>query len=151
MKKTDIAASQPSYEEILRKERRANSAWNKLRRNKTAMIGLFIIVIMTAIAVFAPFITGGKPNEIHPIDAYLGFFERGICSARMKPEGIYLQGYATEPGSLFWLQWGPRYWAVSSGWPWGLYQVTPEAWWMRSLCAAWTALWHFRSSCCQLS
>ena len=51
MKKTDIAASQPSYEEILRKERRANSAWNKLRRNKTAMIGLFIIVIMTAIAV----------------------------------------------------------------------------------------------------
>ena len=42
MKKTDIAASQPSYEEILRKERRANSAWNKLRRNKTAMIGLFI-------------------------------------------------------------------------------------------------------------
>ena len=65
MKKTDIAASQPSYEEILRKERRANSAWNKLRRNKTAMIGLFIIVIMTAIAVFAPFITGGKPNEIH--------------------------------------------------------------------------------------
>ena len=55
MKKTDIAASQPSYEEILRKERRANSAWNKLRRNKTAMIGLFIIVIMTAIAVFAPF------------------------------------------------------------------------------------------------
>lgn len=77
MKKTDIAASQPSYEEILRKERRANSAWNKLRRNKTAMIGLFIIVIMTAIAVFAPFITGGKPNEIHPIDAYLGFFEKG--------------------------------------------------------------------------
>ncbi|MFR2692439.1 MAG: hypothetical protein ACLTBV_17220 [Enterocloster bolteae] len=67
MKKTDIAASQPSYEEILRKERRANSAWNKLRRNKTAMIGLFIIVIMTAIAVFALFITGGSPMRYIPL------------------------------------------------------------------------------------
>ena len=150
MKKTDIAASQPSYEEILRKERRANSAWNKLRRNKTAMIGLFIIVIMTAIAVFAPFITGGKPNEIHPIDAYLGFFEKGhlfgtdeagrdlftrICyGARVS---LLVAVGATVLGGV--------------GWPWGLYQVTPEAWWMRSLCAAWTALWHFRSSCCPLS
>ena len=111
MKKTDIAASQPSYEEILRKERRANSAWNKLRRNKTAMIGLFIIVIMTAIAVFAPFITGGKPNEIHPIDAYLGFFEKGHLFGTDEAG----REYATGPGSLFWLQWEPRYWEVSSG------------------------------------
>jgi len=149
MKKTDIAASQPSYEEILRKERRANSAWNKLRRNKTAMIGLFIIVIMTAIAVFAPFITGGKPNEIHPIDAYLGFFEKGhlfgtdeagrdlftrICyGARVS---LLVAVGATVLGGVIGVD---------------LYRVTPAAWWMRSLCAAWTASWHFLLSCCPLS
>lgn len=151
MKKTDIAASQPSYEEILRKERRANSAWNKLRRNKTAMIGLFIIVIMTAIAVFAPFITGGKPNEIHPIDAYLGFFEKGhLFGTDEAGRDLFTRICYGARVSLL-VAVGATVLAVSSGWPWGLYQVTPEAWWMRSLCAAWTALWHFRSSCCPLS
>ena len=149
MKKTDIAASQPSYEEILRKERRANSAWNKLRRNKTAMIGLFIIVIMTAIAVFAPFITGGKPNEIHPIDAYLGFFEKGHLFGTDEAGRDLFTRICY--GARVSLLWEPRYWEVSSGWPWDLYRVTPAAWWMRSLCAAWTASWHFLLSCCPLS
>ncbi|MDW2799945.1 ABC transporter permease [Clostridium boliviensis] len=68
---------QQSQEEILRRERKANNAWNKLKRNKTAVLGLAAVCFMIAIAVFAPFITDGKPNEIHPIDAYLTFFEKG--------------------------------------------------------------------------
>ena len=31
-----------AHEEMLKKERRANNVWNKLKRNKTAMIGLVI-------------------------------------------------------------------------------------------------------------
>lgn len=72
-----LGLDRESHEEILRKERKANSAWNKLKRNKTAVIGLAAVCFMVAIAVLAPFITDGKPNEIHPIDAYLTFFEKG--------------------------------------------------------------------------
>ena len=43
-----------SNEELLRRERQANSAWSKLRRNKTAMVGLIIVCVMVFIAVFAP-------------------------------------------------------------------------------------------------
>lgn len=68
---------QQSHETILKQERKANSAWNKLKRNKTAMAGLVIICIMVLLALLAPFITDGKPNEIHPIDAFLNFFEKG--------------------------------------------------------------------------
>ena len=46
-----------SNEELLRRERRANSAWSKLRRNKTAMVGLFIVCAMIFIAVFAPLLS----------------------------------------------------------------------------------------------
>ncbi|MFR3730655.1 ABC transporter permease [Lacrimispora sp.] len=66
-----------SQEELLKVERRANNAWSKLKRNKTALLGLIAVSIMIAMAVLAPVITDGKPNEIHPIDAYLTFFEKG--------------------------------------------------------------------------
>ncbi len=49
---------------MLKKERRANSAWNKLLRNKTAVIGLVIIVIMLILAVFAPLIATHDPNAL---------------------------------------------------------------------------------------
>ena len=35
-----------AHEEMLKKERRANNVWNKLKRNKTAMIGLVIVLFM---------------------------------------------------------------------------------------------------------
>ena len=34
--------------EMLKTERRANNVWNKLKRNKTAMIGLVIVVVMVS-------------------------------------------------------------------------------------------------------
>lgn len=49
--------------EMLKTERRANNVWNKLKRNKTAMIGLVIVVVMVFIAVFAPVLAPYDPNE----------------------------------------------------------------------------------------
>lgn len=56
-----------AHEEMLKKERRANNVWNKLKRNKTAMIGLVIVLFMVVIAIFAPVITSVDPDEIHPL------------------------------------------------------------------------------------
>ena len=60
-----------SNEELLRRERRANSAWSKLRRNKTAMVGLFIVCAMIFIAVFAPLLSPYDPAAISPTEAFL--------------------------------------------------------------------------------
>ncbi len=38
-------------------------AWKRLARNKLAMIGLVIVIIMAVIAVFAPFIAPYNPND----------------------------------------------------------------------------------------
>jgi peptide/nickel transport system permease protein len=51
--------------EMIRKERKANNAWHKLCRNKTAMIGLFIVVVMVLVAIFAPLLTPYKPNKVN--------------------------------------------------------------------------------------
>ena len=59
-----------SNEELLKKERRANSAWSKLKRNKTAMVGLIIVCIMIFIAVFAPLLAPYDPTAISPLEAY---------------------------------------------------------------------------------
>ena len=63
--------------EMLKTERRANNVWNKLKRNKTAMIGLVIVVVMVFIAVFAPVLAPYDPDEIHPLDAFLNPFSEG--------------------------------------------------------------------------
>ena len=63
--------------EMLKTERRANNVWNKLKRNKTAMIGLVIVVVMVFIAVFAPVLAPYEPDEIHPLDAFLKPFSEG--------------------------------------------------------------------------
>ena len=59
-----------SGEELLRRERRANSAWSKLKRNKTAMIGLIIVCVMVFIAVFAPLLAPCDPYKVAPLEAF---------------------------------------------------------------------------------
>ncbi len=49
---------------IILKERKSNSAWNKLKRNKTALAGLIIVVIVTILAIIAPLVTSFDPNEM---------------------------------------------------------------------------------------
>ena len=60
-----------AHEEMLKRERRANNVWNKLKRNKTAMIGLVIVVFMVFIAIFAPVITKVDPDEINPMAMFV--------------------------------------------------------------------------------
>ena len=66
-----------AHAELVKRERRANNVWNKLKRNKTAMFGLVIVVVMTIMAVFAPVIATHDPNMIDPLNSYLGFGEQG--------------------------------------------------------------------------
>lgn len=65
----DVLGSE-SAAELLKRERRANSAWSKLKRNKTAMVGLVIVVLMVAMAIFAPLIAPYDPTAISPIEAF---------------------------------------------------------------------------------
>ena len=57
---------------MLVKERNANNAWHKLARNKTALVGFFIVAFMVVIAVFAPLIAPYDPNAINPILPFKG-------------------------------------------------------------------------------
>lgn len=70
-KKTTEVLSISAQEEMIKKERRANNVWNKLRRNKTAMVGLIIVVFMIVIAIFAPLLTSNDPDAISPLNAFL--------------------------------------------------------------------------------
>ena len=46
-------------------EKKANSPWNKLKRNKTAMIGLFIVIIMILLALLSPVFAPHDPNQMN--------------------------------------------------------------------------------------
>ena len=57
---------------MLARERNANNAWHKLARNKTALVGFFIVAFMVILAVFAPLIAPYDPNAINPILPFKG-------------------------------------------------------------------------------
>ena len=57
---------------MLLKERNANNAWHKLTRNKTALVGFFIVASMVILAVFAPLIAPYDPNAINPVLPFKG-------------------------------------------------------------------------------
>lgn len=50
--------------EIMKKEEKANSFIKKFMRNKTAMIGFVIILIVTIMAIFAPSLAPYNPNAV---------------------------------------------------------------------------------------
>ena len=56
--------------EMVRRERKANNAWHKLSRNKMAVVGLVIVVIMVLMAVFADQLAPYDPNAIDMTNAY---------------------------------------------------------------------------------
>lgn len=66
-----------AHSKLVKKERKSNNVWNKLQRNKTAMIGLVIVVFMIVLAVFAPLLATHDPNAIKPSETYLGLGENG--------------------------------------------------------------------------
>jgi peptide/nickel transport system permease protein len=57
--------------EILKKERKSNNAWNKLKRNKTAIFGLIIICIMILMVIFANLISPYDPNSLDLGNTYM--------------------------------------------------------------------------------
>jgi len=63
--------------EMLKRERRANNAWHKLKRNRIAMIGLVIVLVMVIMAVFAPVLAPYPPNKVNPGQAFLPFGSPG--------------------------------------------------------------------------
>ena len=46
-------------------EKKANSPWSKLKRNKTAMIGLVIVIAMILLALLSPVFAPHDPNEMN--------------------------------------------------------------------------------------
>lgn len=61
--KNDILSTD-AHIKMLEKERRANSAWNKIKRNKTAMLGLVIVSFMLFLVIFADVLAPHDPNEL---------------------------------------------------------------------------------------
>lgn len=58
-------------QQLILQERKANNAWNKLKRNKTAMVGLFIVLLVTLTAILAPIIATHDPNFMDVTAPYL--------------------------------------------------------------------------------
>ena len=56
---------------MIRKERRANNAWHKFCRNKSAVVGLVIVALMILMGVFAPAIATHDPNEYSVTEIYV--------------------------------------------------------------------------------
>lgn len=76
MKETNMVRDHDSISEVaqaemIRKERRANNAWHKFCRNKAAVVGLLIILVMVFLGLFAPWISTHDPNAIDVLHPYL--------------------------------------------------------------------------------
>jgi peptide/nickel transport system permease protein len=66
-----------AQESLLIKERKANNAWSKLKRNKTAIFGLVIVVIMFLLVLFAKVLSPYDPNALALGSTYLKPFSEG--------------------------------------------------------------------------
>lgn len=66
-----------AQETLLIKERKANNAWSKLKRNKTAIFGLAIVVIMFLLVLFAKVLSPYDPNALALGSTYLKPFSEG--------------------------------------------------------------------------
>lgn len=69
--------SEETKSAMIMKERKANSPWRKFIRNKSAVLGLIIVVIMMTIGLFAPFIAPFDPNQTNVLETYLAPGENG--------------------------------------------------------------------------
>ena len=58
---TANSLSESKQQELLLRERKANSAWKKLRRNKSAMLGLVLIVFVLLVSIFGRFLMSRDP------------------------------------------------------------------------------------------
>lgn len=69
-KKTLVLAEGTEPEVVIEKpESRLKSMWDALRKNKAALFGLFVIIVLIIIAIIGPYITPYDPNKNAMIDA----------------------------------------------------------------------------------
>ncbi len=66
----EIGLSESRMQEQLLKERKANSAWKKLCRNKSAMFGLVLVVFVTLVSIFGPFFVKYEPATMDFLNIY---------------------------------------------------------------------------------
>ncbi len=59
-----LALDEKSQAEMIIRERKANSVWRKLVRNKSAVVGLVIVLIVVFLAIFGPSICPKDPYEM---------------------------------------------------------------------------------------
>lgn len=71
------AISKEAQAAMIHKERVANNAWHKFSRNKSALVGLAIVLVLIFIGVFAPVISPHDPNALDPTASYLPPFSEG--------------------------------------------------------------------------
>jgi len=62
--------SEAKQQEMLLKERKANNAWSKLKRNKSAMVGLVMITFVVLMLIFGPFLMSKDPAAMDFINIY---------------------------------------------------------------------------------
>lgn len=67
---TESGLSEARQQEMLFRERKANSAWRKLRRNKSAMVGLVLIVFVVLVSIFGPFLMTKDPASMDFMNMY---------------------------------------------------------------------------------
>lgn len=73
----DGALSEKQHGEMIKKERRSNDALHKFCRNKTAVAGFIVVLIMVILAVFSPMIATHDPNALSLSNACLKPGEAG--------------------------------------------------------------------------
>lgn len=63
--------SEEKQQELLLKERSANSAWKKLTRNKSAMLGLVMVAFVVLVSIFGPFFMTKDPAAMDFVNMYV--------------------------------------------------------------------------------
>ena len=66
------ALSREAQNEMLKKERRANNAGDKLERNRGAVVGLVIVTFVCLVALLATLLAPCDPNKISILEKFMG-------------------------------------------------------------------------------
>jgi peptide/nickel transport system permease protein len=56
---------------LMQLERKANSPWARLKRNKTALLGMIIVIVAVFMAIFAPLLAPYDPNAMNIKETFL--------------------------------------------------------------------------------
>jgi peptide/nickel transport system permease protein len=75
---TDGRLSETAQQEMILKERAANSIWRKLLRNRSAFVGFIVVAAVVFTAIFGPMLAAKDPNKMNFANMYAKPGERGM-------------------------------------------------------------------------